>query len=164
MSDTKSKIATYLTATRQELIQLIQNFNQEDWQKPTENPGWSTKDLLAHLTASEPSILGAIQRTLRGEPARAPNFDLNRWNASHVERRREYSVKELLEELNTGREATWRLLDTISDEELMREVPASGAIRSTLWSRFRRIADHEAEHLAQLRRALQDIPHSSLSN
>ena len=65
-------------------------------------PGWTVRELLAHLADAERGMLGQAQRTVRGEPALPEGFDLARWNRRAVEKRATASTADLLEEIENA--------------------------------------------------------------
>jgi hypothetical protein len=83
-----------------------------------------------------------------------PDFDLARWNRSAVRRSKETSAAELLEKILGAHQASLQFLDGLSDDQLdLVGRHSSGATLST--ERFLlRIADHRAEHVADIRAAL----------
>ena len=115
---------------------------------------WTVKDLLGHLADSESGLLGQAQRLVSGEQTVPPDFDLARWNRSAVRRSKETSAAELLERILGAHQASLQFLDGLSDDQLdLVGRHSSGATLST--ERFLlRIADHRAEHVADIRAAL----------
>ena len=115
---------------------------------------WTVKDLLGHLADSEAGLLGQAQRLVSGEQTVPPDFDLARWNRSAVRRSKETSAAELLEKILGAHQASLQFLDGLSDDQLdLVGRHSSGATLST--ERFLlRIADHRAEHVADIRAAV----------
>ncbi|MGH2620160.1 MAG: DinB family protein [Anaerolineales bacterium] len=115
---------------------------------------WTVKDLLGHLADSEAGLLGQARRLVSGEQTVPPDFDLARWNRSAVRRARETTPAELLEKILAAHRASLEFLNALSDDRLdLTGRHSSGAMLST--ERFLlRIADHRAEHVADIRAAL----------
>jgi len=120
----------------------------------SEGGSWTVKDLLGHLADSEAGLLGQARRLVSGEQTVPPDFDLARWNRSAVRRAKEATPAELLERILAAHGASLDFLDTLSDDQLdLVGRHSSGAMLST--ERFLlRIADHRAEHVADIRAAL----------
>ena len=120
----------------------------------SEGGTWTVKDLLGHLADSEAGLLGQAQRLVSGEQTVPPDFDLARWNRSAVRRSKETSAAELLDRILGAHQASLQFLDSLRDDQLdLVGRHSSGATLST--ERFLlRIADHRAEHVADIRAAL----------
>ncbi|HEY4667358.1 MAG TPA: DinB family protein [Anaerolineales bacterium] len=120
----------------------------------SEGGTWTVKDLLGHLADSEAGLLGQAQRLVSGEQTVPADFDLARWNRSAVRRAKEATPAGLLERILAAHRASLDFLDTLRDDQLeLVGRHSSGAMLST--ERFLlRIADHRAEHVADIRAAL----------
>ncbi len=120
----------------------------------SEGGTWTVKDLLGHLADSEAGLLGQAQRLVTGEQTVPPDFDLARWNRSAVRRSKETTPAELLDKILVAHAASLKFLETLGDDQLdLVGRHSSGSMLST--ERFiRRIADHRAEHVADIRAAL----------
>lgn len=120
----------------------------------SEGGTWTVKDLLGHLADSEAGLLGQAQRLVSGEQTVPPDFDLARWNRSAVRRAKESTPAKLLERILAAHQASLEFVNTLSDDQLDQVGRhSSGAMLST--ERFLlRIADHRAEHVADIRAVL----------
>jgi uncharacterized protein (TIGR03083 family) len=78
---------------------------EEEWQTPTECPGWTVRDVLSHLVGTERSLLGEEQPLLRVDPPTYVRNPLGEFNEAWVEVRRAVPGEEVLEEFAevTGR-------------------------------------------------------------
>lgn len=152
---TKGEIERHLEMTRAELEALMTSLSGDDLAKTTRAAEWTVKDLLAHLASAESGIHAVIQRIRKGETQLREGFDLNIWNQRQVEKRRNATVADCLAELRASREGTRRLLAAVPEEEFpLRGVHSSGEEMS-VEELFRRIGDHEREHGAMVRQALE---------
>ncbi len=70
----------------------------EQWALPTDCPGWSVKDNLAHIIGTERMLLGEASPELVGDPPSYVHNDIGRFNQAWVDSRRGVSPEELLEE------------------------------------------------------------------
>src|SRR5207237_2058574 len=116
--------------------------------------GWSSKDLLAHLSSSQ-RALAAIATTLPA--ARAPDqepaapFEPDRWNASQVRRRKDAPVSELQAELGDGAAA---LQAALTEADLDRLAAAGSYAGRPLDEALDSMAGHQRGHLRELISAL----------
>ncbi len=122
----------------------------------SESGTWTVNDLLGHLADSEAGRLGQAQRLVSGEQTVPPDFDLARWNRAAVRQSKETSAVELLDRILGAHQASLQFLDSLSDDHLdLVGRHSSGATFSSV--RFLlRIADHRAEHVADIRAALTE--------
>jgi uncharacterized protein (TIGR03083 family) len=92
------------------LDQLCTELSPDDWQRPTECPGWTVKDIVSHIVGVESLLLG--RPVPDHEPAPAPHVrnELGRFNEVEVDYRRSRPPASLLEEF---REVTSARLDVL---------------------------------------------------
>lgn len=154
MSERKAAIAAALTATRDQLRAITDGLKEEDWQRPTPNEGWTLKDVLLHLSSSEPGLVGMARRILNDEETAVAGFDINRYNQRQVEKRRERSNSELLADLATGRQETLALLAELSEAQLDKQGRRTTGEETTLEKVLYQITGHSQTHLDDVRRAL----------
>lgn len=94
-------LADVYDGTRRDIAAFVEGLDEADRHRPVPaTPGWTVRDVISHLT-------GDIDCVLRGDFPRE-FFEsmgderavekLNRWTAGHVERRRDMSLSEVLEE------------------------------------------------------------------
>jgi len=154
MSERKAAIAAALTATRDQLQAITSGLQEADWQRPTPNEGWTIKDVLAHLTASEPGLVVMARRILNDEESAVAGFDVHRYNQRQVEKRRERSGAELLDDLAAARQETLALLAELSEAQLDKPGRRTTGEETTLEGVFRQISGHTETHTADIRRTL----------
>ena len=125
-----------------------------DWSRPAQGDvqGWSSKDLLAHLSSSQ-RALAAIATTLPGAPDQEPAapFEPDRWNASQVRRRKDAPVSELQAELRDGAAA---LQAALTEADLDRLAAAGSYAGRPLDEALDSMAGHQRGHLRELISAL----------
>ncbi|MBI1801754.1 MAG: DinB family protein, partial [Chloroflexi bacterium] len=144
-----------LQAARDGLLAVVGQVGQQGWAKQTAVPGWTVRDVLAHLSANQPSQPVLIRNILEGKGGSRPDFDLDYYNRRQLEKRQGKGVEELKAELAAGHEDTLKLLDQLSEADLGKRGrhPRSGD--STVADIFRVIALHDQEHTDHIREALK---------
>jgi uncharacterized protein (TIGR03083 family) len=127
-----------------------------DWSAPAPGyDGWTTKDLLAHLSSTEAS-LPAVAESIHREPRPgAEPFDGDRWNASQIRKRADKDAQELLNEFDMG---TTRLVDLLSDIDLSKPVTIGRYPEDPLGEAMAKMLEHQRGHLEDLRTALHAHP------
>jgi uncharacterized protein (TIGR03083 family) len=146
-------IATRGRESRQELLAFARSLPAEAWSQPSPNPGWSCKDLLAHVAGDKgyTVILRAAVEKTRLDPALLAD-DLDRSNARDVEERRARSIEELITEIETDGEERDELMSKLTDADRglrQKEFPLSLGEVLEMGP-----GGHDREHLDQLRAVL----------
>ena len=154
---TTAAIVGTLTATWQALSDLGAGLTEAQWKAPTDLPGWSVQDTLAHVIGIERLLEGfAAAEPLPGEPASHVRNPIGELNEREVASRRGRSGTEVLAEwdqLRSVREAT---LDTASEDYFQQPVDTPTGPGTMIEFLAMRILDCWV-HEQDIRRAL-DLP------
>ncbi len=148
-------IADELRQSRWEIARVARQVPPELWNVPSPLEGWSYRDLLAHLAVGDwvcQSILRAVIANERVDLAVLAQ--LNDRNEQYRREREGRSVDELIAEVEAEGEETQELLAGLSEEDEQRkqeDAPMS------LGEYLRMFPDHDRDHLAQLRKALDNV-------
>ena len=94
------------------LLALAGELAPEDWDRPTDLPGWSVRDVLAHLAAIESELLGHV----RG--------DFGRHTEDGVAARRGLPVEDVVAELAGALEERVAAMRAMTGDEPPQVVPA----------------------------------------
>lgn len=140
---------------RAELLRFVGSLTPAQLGRETPCEGWTVKDLLAHLAASEASLVASSRRALAGNPARPPGYDVDRNNAEQVASRRDTPLADLEREMRRNRHETLALLAGLRDAQLDMPLEGTGGVMRNVAWRLQRIGEHEREHLEHLRAALR---------
>jgi uncharacterized damage-inducible protein DinB len=115
---------------------------------------WTVKDLLGHLADGERGNLGQAKRLAAGKQTVPEDFDLDRWNRSAVGKSKDLQPAELLERISNAFAQGLEFLDQLEEEQLdLVGRHASGQMLTTE-AFLKRMADHRAEHVADIQAAL----------
>ena len=145
-------IAAKLRESRAQVAALARSIPAEAWSQPSPLPGWTYKDLLAHLAPTE-DFRTVLRAVVANEPVDASIFaNVDARNAQQVEERRGHSVDELIAELEAGSEKTQELLSRLTEADESRR---QADIPISLGEGLGIFSDHDQEHLPQLRAALE---------
>jgi hypothetical protein len=156
MSVRKQKIEEWLASSRQFLLSGVQAVRDEDWSRVAhrDSAGWTARDVLAHVTGAEPSLVAIITRAqTEGRYVPRPDFDLDYWNRRQVEKRAEKSPRDLLAEMESNRTATLKLLADLPEAALDVPVRHPSYGDMTVEDVFRIIGFHERLHADEIRLA-----------
>jgi uncharacterized protein (TIGR03083 family) len=145
-------IAAKLRESRAQVADLARSIPAEAWSQPSPLPGWTYKDLLAHLAPSE-YLNTVLRAVLANELVDVSIFaQVDARNAQQLEERRDRSVEELIAELEAGNSQTQELLSRLAEADESRR---QADIPMSLGEGLRGFLEHDPEHLAQLRTALE---------
>ena len=168
---TTQDILDHMTRCRQQLLDALVSVKDSDWTRPTlliegeptSGTAWTLKDLLAHLASTDRSMTRLLEGVLDASYTveQGQQFDLNRWNASQVARRRETPVSELMAEMAQNRDQLRSLIAQLSDDHLKSRVwrPFGGESQPPgeydLETQLIFYAEHDLRHLPDIQAALQ---------
>jgi uncharacterized damage-inducible protein DinB len=156
-----------LAFKREELLMSVEGLSQIGWTMDEVLPGWTAKDVLAHIAAWEtrvatylPDLLADSGRRWNGGPV---GVEADTFNAEQVALRRERTPRELLQELADSRRRILEALTTVNDDGLTQPhaVPW-GQVTIERWA-LQEIYEHDGEHAAQLRAWRAEHPESGRS-
>lgn len=114
-------------------------------------PGWTTKHIIAHITAWEIVIQKAIQAFSAGDP---PYFlreqDFDRFNQSAVDFRAEWSLEQVLQEWKQVRSDLRALIQGLDPARLGEELVLPWGSERTLAELIEILGEHETEHMENI--------------
>jgi uncharacterized protein (TIGR03083 family) len=107
---TSEDLVAMLAATWTSLDGVLAGLNERQWKSPTQCPGWSVQDTVAHLIATERLLAGDPSTTHRATDLSHTRNPIGEWNEHEVDARRGLPGAEVLAE---WRDVTRRRLDTL---------------------------------------------------
>lgn len=158
MDPDKDHITQKLAATRAELLEVTRDLDRETWTQPVYAHGketeWSAMDLLRHLAWAEGGMLRLMRQIQAGEEGVPADFDLDRYNASGVKKLKDEMPAELMERLENNRHQLLDVVDTLEADDWEKKGRHGSLHILTIREILEVIADHEAEHLQDLRQVI----------
>jgi hypothetical protein len=157
LSERKHRIHDHLNHTREIVLEVVGQLSPDDWNKVVQSDegGWTVKQLLSHIATSETSQLKAGQSIVAGQPTVPDDFDLNRYNRRQVEKNQAKLPPEFLFGLAESRQKLLAFLEQVSAEDLDKRGKHGLGDIISLEQLFYRIGEHEAEHAADIQRAVK---------
>jgi uncharacterized damage-inducible protein DinB len=156
LSERKHLIHDHLNHTREELLEVIGQMQPADWDRRVQSAegGWTVKQMLLHLATSESGQINTGKAIAAGQSTVPDDFDLNRYNNRQIEKNKDKQPPEILFGMAESRQKLLAFLDEVSADDLdKRGKHARGDVIS-LEQLFYRISEHEADHAAEIKRAL----------
>jgi hypothetical protein len=147
-----------LAATRADLVKVARELDWDSWTHPVYGHGgekeWSAMDLLRHLVWAEGGMLRLMRQIRAGEEGAPADFDLDRYNAAGVNKLKDERPADLLLRLEKNRNELLAFVESLEEGDWEKK-GRHGSLRiMSIREILERIADHEAQHLADLREAL----------
>ncbi len=157
MTDRKQAIYRHLEATRAEFLEAIAGLEPADWDRlVTSGDGaWTVKQTLAHVAGAEQGQLAIGQRMLTGEARLRGDFSLDFWNKRQVEKRKDRSPEELVNDLSASRRLLLAWIDGLAEADFGKSGQHGRGDVITVEQLCYRVGHHEADHAAQIKRALE---------
>ncbi len=141
--------------SREKLLDLVRRMLPEDWERASPLPGWTLKDLLAHLAGGTgrnyQQILEAVISRTPVDPAVLGDAEAR--NAQDVEDRKDMSVGELISEIQGEAEAIDLLLSKLTDAH--KDLRQDNIPMSLGEGLSQDPGGHYREHLAHFKEALE---------
>lgn len=134
---------------------MADTLDADSWNLPTGCPGWTVRDLVAHINALE-SILIGRETPSHAAPEGLPHVrgPAGQFMEGGVDYRRGWPIERLLEEFHEVTSIRLQRLDEINDESLQQDAPAiigTSKLRGSLTIRVFDLWSHEQD----MRRAVQ---------
>jgi len=155
MSVSLDQLIHKMQSTRNDLLALVSGLGEEasNWRPPDKS--WSIRENLAHLVDAEKAHRRFMEAVLAGTQTSVENFDLDRWNQSHVARRANQSTTEILADLQAERERTLAFFLATSAEKWLQEGDHPVLGRVSIRQVAKIIGMHEQMHLKEIRKLLE---------
>jgi len=141
-----------LHVAHRELLGAADSVADEAWDEPSPDPGWTYRDVLAHVASNELRAQARL-RSVFGQADEAELKainDIDGWNQRAVEERRARSVRELVDELAARRQETLRLLSGFRPEHLSTPITLADGSTCNVLEYIDMFTHHVSEHAAQL--------------
>ncbi len=111
-------------------------------------PGWTIKEMIAHITAWEIVIHKALQAYMAGDPPyflREQDFDI--FNEQAVDFRASWSMEQVLQEWKDVREDLKKTIHKLKETDLTVEMVLPWGSERTVAELIEIIGEHEGEHM-----------------
>jgi uncharacterized damage-inducible protein DinB len=156
MSERKQAIYQHLETTRRSLLDAVQGLADQDWERPVHSSegAWTVKQALTHLAAAEPGQIGTGNRMLKGEAKLPEGFSLSFWNNRQVEKNKDRTPQELLAQLSESRKQLLGWIEALDEADFDKAGQHARGDFITVEQLCYRVGQHEADHAAEIKRAL----------
>jgi hypothetical protein len=114
-------------------------------------PGWTAKNLVAHITGWDDAVLASLHSYLTGDIPATPaasGFDL--YNAGTVEKRSGLPFDAVTREWEQTRMALKDLVNSLPENQLNETILTPWGTHSTIYSMVMEMALHEKDHVLEI--------------
>jgi hypothetical protein len=122
MADTPQRLVDRLLEEGEKTRQFFEAMPAVDWDLQVYSDGgqWRIRQILAHFVATEASLQRLVTNIRDGGEGSPPDFDINRFNESHVGRLEGRLPSELISEFFELRQRTAQMVAQLNPEDLQR--------------------------------------------
>jgi len=131
------------------LVRVAETVDAGRWGEASPYPGWTYKDLLAHL-ATGYTVRLAHLRSLVETGRLGPEPDADAANAESIARHRDSTPEALVEEMVRQRSEVRRLVGVLRPEHLKARMSVRGRGELPFLDALQRWHEHDLEHAADL--------------
>ncbi len=113
-------------------------------------PGWTIKEMIAHITAWEVVIQKAFQAYIAGDPPyflREQDFDI--FNEEAVDFRASWSLEQVLQEWRDVRKDLIKTIQKLKETDLLVEMVLPWGSERTVAELIEIIGEHEGDHMEE---------------
>ena len=135
---------------REGFLRAVYSVADEAWDE--ESPGWTYRDILAHVASNDLRVQIRLRALLgdRDEAELEPLKEFDSWNERAVEERRGRSLLEFADELAATRHETFRLLSHVRPDQLSAPITMSDGSTCSVLEYIDGFIEHESMHAGQL--------------
>ncbi len=142
-----------LDTTRESIEQILPTIDpdQEIY------PGWTIKEMLAHMTGWDDATIDSLRAHVVGRP---PSVDairsLDEYNERTVTTRHDLEYEQVLREWRLTRQVLRTLIEKIPDEKFLEPLIVPWGEKATLTFLVEMFREHEEEHAQDIRKWMED--------
>lgn len=122
-----------LINARQELKRSLLFLTDDETRQPGVDAEWCVRDVFSHVTGREATLFAAVRNLVNeGDPCFPDPLDDREFNRAAIKRRRDFSMAEVMDELDSLRQQIIKYLRKLPNQALFGgyEIRASGEIQS----------------------------------
>ena len=144
-----------LEGQREETLRLLAELAEGDLEKVDPENGWTVRQHLAHIAASELCEASVIRRAAEGEIVHMTREDRDQLDQSEVEKAAEWSAEQLSQKLEEARNELRVVFDALTEEDLDRTIRWPDWPARTIRTTIPYMLEHEDSHCDLIRKALE---------
>jgi hypothetical protein len=136
-----------LDETRSKIEELLLDINQEK----EIYPGWSIKDMLAHMTGWDDATIDSLRAHVIGrQPSVAAISSLDKYNNLTVSSRKDLGYDQILKEWRLTRQVLRTVIEEMPEDKFFEPLIVPWGRKATVTYLVDMFRDHEEEHARDL--------------
>ncbi|MEM7335288.1 MAG: DinB family protein [Chloroflexota bacterium] len=154
MSERKTAVLAQLEKNRAQLFNALSKLDAAAWNKviysEETDAQWTTTDIVRHLLQAESGMTGLMKNIKtkgRGVPE---DFDRSRYNRRQVDKLKDKTPRELIDQMSANRTALLAFIDTLDDDDWDKNGRHASLKIMTIEEVCQTIANHEIAHLNEI--------------
>lgn len=154
----KQALREKLNSSREATLEVIQQMDPEDWTHlvySSHQADWTARDVLRHLVWAEGGMLRLMKNIREGGSGVSQDFDLDKYNAQGIAKLDDRMPAELMAMMQDNRKQLLAFIDALDEADWEMSGRHGSGETMSIAQICERIANHEQEHLADLRQALE---------
>ena len=166
-SESIERLAEKFRANRDRFEAFCRSLSGEELERPVPNSTWRVKDFVTHLGTLDSLLTRQFRSFAAGTPETIGQnvdgtpFDIDRWNDAEVEKRRGWTLEQILDEASENRKVFLEALSRLTDEQIEQTMhftgdnkrdPADIPFKLFLYG----LARHDPIHVADMVKALPE--------
>ena len=149
MADRRDEIRTAFESAHRDFRQALDAMSPADMMKESSDPGWTNRDIVAHLASIDQRLRGQINAAVNGTPWN-PAEDVDTFNARMVEERRPWSLEQVRAELDKSRDETLALFNSVDEGALDRFIDHPRRGRMSILDLVSNAGRHVQTHASEM--------------
>lgn len=117
----RDRIVEALTGEWSAIRELVSTFDENDWDAQTPCPGWSSRDIIAHIIGTESMLAGEQAPASRGDTPSFVRNEIGELNQAWIDHFRGAEAAELVEQFDQITRSRAETLRAIADEDFYAE-------------------------------------------
>ena len=124
-------------------------------------PGWTIKDLLAHMTGWDDATIDSLRAHLVDRPPSVPAIlSLDVYNRSTVSSRQDLNYDQVLKEWRLTRQVLYSIIENLPEDKFFSALVVPWGKKATVTYLVDMFRDHEEEHTQDVINWLKDPQHA----
>ena len=120
-------------------------------------PGWTIKDLLAHMTGWDDATIDSLRAHVIGRPPSVPAIlSLDEYNNSTVSSRKDLDYDQVLKEWRLTRQVLRTIIEKMPEDKFFSPIVVPWGNKATVTYLVDMFRDHEEEHAQDVREWLKN--------
>ncbi len=131
-NETITRLVQGFRTNRERFEAFCRSLSEEELGRPVADSTWVVKDFVSHLGTLDTVFIRQFESFAAGKPATlgqsedGTRFDIDKWNDAEIEKRKGWTLTQILDEAKPNRERFLEALSKLTDEQIEQTMHFSG--------------------------------------